>query len=123
MAYSEDYRKRAVEYYHEGHTQAEVREAFKVHPKTLRDWEARMAEGTLKPTYPETRKPKKLPLDELIAYVEEHPDAFLREIGEHFDCSCEAVRKALKKLNITRKKRHETTKNVPKPYVRSTRMK
>jgi len=106
MAYSEDYRKRAVEYYHEGNTQAEVRAAFKIFPSTLRDWEARCKEGSFKPDYPKTRKARKLPPDELSSYVGEHPDAFLSEIGEHFRCSAQAVAKALKKLMITRKKRH-----------------
>jgi transposase len=105
MAYSEDYRKRAVEYYQEGHTQAEVEEAFKISPNTLRDWETRMEEGDLKPSYPKSRRPRKLPPDELLAYVEENPDAFLKEIGAHFGASDVAVGKALRKLNVTRKKR------------------
>jgi len=106
MAYSEDYRKRAVEYYYEGKTQAEVQEAFKIFPSTLRDWRTRYEAGMLKANYPKSRKPRKLPPDALISYVEENPDAFLAEIGEHFGCSDVAVGKALKKLNITRKKRH-----------------
>jgi transposase len=105
MAYSEDYRRRTVEYYHEGNTQAEVMSVFKVHPKTLRDWEARMEKGNLKASYPKTRKARKLQPDKLTVYVEQNPDAFLSEIGEHFGCSAEAVRKALKKLGLTRKKR------------------
>lgn len=105
MAYSEDYRKRAVAYHREGHTQAEVFAAFKVYPKTIRDWENRIEAGNLKPNYPKTRKPRKLPPDALARYIEEHPDAFLKEIGEQFSCSAEAVRKALKKIGITRKKR------------------
>lgn len=105
MAYSEDYRRRAVEYYHEGHTQEEIQSVFKIHPKTLRDWEARKEAGSLRPNYPKSRKPRKLPPDDLRQYVDEHPDGFLREIGEHFACSDEAVRKALKKLGYTRKKR------------------
>jgi transposase len=104
MAYSEDYRKRTVEYYHEGKTQSEVYAVFKIYPGTLRDWESRMLSGSLKPNYPKTRAPRKLAPDELLLYVEEHPDAFLTEIGEHFDCSDVAVGKALKKLGITRKK-------------------
>ena len=119
MAYSEDYRQRTVEYYHERHTQAQVYEAFKVYPRTIRDWEARMMTGTLKPSYPETRKPRKLPPDELIRYNDENPDAFLEKIGEHFHCSGEAVRKALKKLKITRKKKLSTTKNVPNPTAKN----
>ena len=104
MAYSEDYRRRTVEYYHEGKTQVEVKGIFKVHPKTLRDWESRMENGSLKPKYPKTRKPRKLPPDELAAYIEQNPDAFLTEIGAHFDCSAVAVHKALKKMKITLKK-------------------
>jgi transposase len=104
MAYSEDYRRRTIEYYREGHTQAEVLKIFKVHPSTIRDWEARMEAGTLKATYPKTRKARKLPPEKLSQYIAEHPDAFLSEIGEHFGCSAEAVRKALKKLDITYKK-------------------
>lgn len=105
MAYSEDYRKRAIKYYHEGKTQAEVQAAFKIFPSTLRDWETRYKAGSLKSVYPKTRKPRKLPPDELVRYMDEHPDAFLSEIGEHFNCSAQAVAKALRKLKITRKKR------------------
>lgn len=105
MAYSIDYRIRAIEYYHEGHTQKEVREAFKICPSTIRDWETRIEAGSIKPNYPKTRKKRKLPSDEeLIKYVDEHNDDFLYEIGEHYGCSDEAVRKALKKLGYTYKK-------------------
>jgi transposase len=100
-----DYRRRAIEYYHEGHTQSEVSAVFKINPATLREWESRSKEGRLAPEYPETRKPRKLPPEELRRYVEENPDDFLSEIGAHFNCSAEAVRKALKKLNITYKKK------------------
>ena len=50
----------------------------------------------------------------ITRYVEENPDAFNAEIGDFFGCSDEAVRKALIKLNITRKKRHLVTKNAAK---------
>jgi len=104
MAYSEDYRKRAIEYYHAGHTQAEVFEIFKIHPSTIRDWEARIEAGNLKPSYPKTRKARKLPPEKLAQFINENPDALLVEIGNHFDCSAEAVRQALVKLKITYKK-------------------
>jgi transposase len=77
MSYSIDFRRRTLEYYHEGHTQAEVFEAFKVYPVTLRDWEARNKAGNLKPNYPENRKPRKLPPDELKRYISEYLDAFV----------------------------------------------
>jgi transposase len=87
---------------------------FKIHPSTLRDWDARYKAGSLKPSYPKTRRARKLPLDKLESCVNDNPDAFLSEIGEHFDCSAEAVRKALIKLNITLKKRPSATKNAAK---------
>ena len=123
MAYSEDYRKRAVEYYHEGNRQSDVKEIFKIHPSTLRDWEARYEAGSLKPSYPKTRKKPKLPSDELKQYVDDNPDAFLLEIGSHFGCSAEAVRKALVKLGITLKKRQFTTKNAAKSNAQNTKRK
>jgi hypothetical protein len=57
MAYSEDYRKRTIEYYREGHTEAQVWEAFKIYPSALRDWENPTTEAicrrdTIKPAEP-----------------------------------------------------------------------
>ena len=116
MAYSEDYRKRAIEYYYEGNTQKEVQDVFKITPPTLRDWIARKEAGCLKAVFPKTRAARKLPLDELEKYVKANPDAFLHEIAAYFDCSDTAVSKRLKKLSITLKKRQlATKKDVIKP--------
>jgi len=121
MAYSEDYRKRAIEYYHEGNTQKEVQDVFKITPPTLRDWIARQEAGCLLPSYPKTRKARKLPLDELKKYVEANPDAFLHEIAAYFGCSDTAVSKRLKKLGITFKKRQSATRKdakQPEPSIK-----
>lgn len=123
MAYSEDYRKRAVEYHREGHTLEQVQEAFKIYPSTLRDWENRYDCGDLSPVYLEVRQARKLPLDELIAYVDSHFDDFQREIGEHFGCSQAAVSKALVKINYSNKKKRFATLNVPKEPVRHIKQK
>ncbi|OFN96371.1 transposase [Streptococcus sp. HMSC074B11] len=45
-----------------------------------------------------------MPLEELKAFVETHPDAFLREIAAHFDCAVPSVWAALKQINVTLKK-------------------
>ena len=45
MAYSEDYRKRAIEYKDSGHTFGELREAFKIPPRTYYDWKQKFADG------------------------------------------------------------------------------
>ena len=50
------------------------------------------------------RKPKKIDPEKLEKYIEEHPDAYLREIAQVFNCTPVAVHNRLKKLGITRKK-------------------
>ena len=49
-------------------------------------------------------KKRKIPLEELKAFVEAHPDAFLWEIAAHFDCAVPSVWAALKQINVTLKK-------------------
>ena len=43
------------------------------------------------------------PLEELKAFVEAHPDTFLREIVAHFDCVVPSVWAALKQIHVTLK--------------------
>jgi transposase len=52
------------------------------------------------------RSPHKLHDEELLAYVKANPDAYLREIGEHFKCCAAAVHRAFKRLGVVYKKRH-----------------
>ena len=54
---------------------------------------------------------KKIDPEKLKEYIALHPDAYLREITVAFKCCQEAVRKALKRLKITRKKRRYVTRN------------
>jgi len=104
MAYSEDFRKRALEYMDEGHTYAELYEAFKIYPTAIEDWRKLLAEtGSLKPQYRKTRK-RKIDTDKLSAAVKEKPDAYLHELAKPFDCTKQAVFYALKKLGQTYKK-------------------
>ncbi|MBF9676638.1 transposase [Streptococcus pseudopneumoniae] len=52
-------------------------------------------------------KNRKIPLEELKAFVEAYPDAFLREIAAHFDCAVPSVWAALKQMKVTLKKDDE----------------
>lgn len=111
MSYSEDFRKRTIEYRKEGHTLEKTSEVFKVSITTIRKWEKQLREeGNLKTKTPK-RPFKKIAPDKLKKYIEEHPDAYLREIAEEFGCCINAVSKALKRLKITRKKRLYAIKN------------
>lgn len=105
MAYSVDFRKRALDFMDEGHTNAELYEAFKIYPSTIEDWRKLLEEtGSLKPQYRKTRI-RKIDKEKLTAAVKEKPDAYLHELAEPFGCTKQAVSYALEKLDITYKKK------------------
>ena len=113
MAYDRDLRLRAIKYTEEGHTLAQAAAVFKVNIGTLIGWRKRYrATGDVKM---KIRCPvnKKIIPEKLIKYVQEHPDAYLKEIAEVFGCHPSSVLKRLRKLGITRKKRVHFTKNKP----------
>ena len=114
MAYDVTFRKKVVEFHKEGHSLRKTAKIFKIGFTTLKVWKKEIDEnGVPQAKYVlKASKTKKLPKEELLKYVKEHPDSYLHEIGEHFGCSVEAVRKAFKKLGITRKKRQRSTANV-----------
>lgn len=111
MSYDIKFKQRAVEYQREGHTYKETCKVFKISETILTRWINKEKEGKLGEVKIQVRKPKKIYPEKLIKYIEKHPDAYLVEIAEEFNCSECAIRKALKKLNITRKKRQLHTKN------------
>jgi transposase len=110
MAYSVDFRKRAIAYWDKGHTKEELYEAFGIHPSRVHVWKRLLREtGALKPQYRETRE-RKINLAELERAIERKPDATLAELAKQFDCTYQAVDAACKRAKITRKKRHSLTK-------------
>ena len=104
MAYSNDYRKRAVEYKDSGHTFKELAEAFKIPPITYYDWKEKLSNG-----YYETKlkreRSRKIDKEKLRQAVADKPDAYLHELAAQFGCTPQAVFYMLIKLNITLKKR------------------
>ena len=104
MAYSKDFRERALAYMDEGHTYKELYEAFKIYPSTIEDWRKLLADtGSLNPQYRKTRK-RKIDLEKLQQAIEEKSDAYLSELVKPFGCTEQAVFYALEKLDITVKK-------------------
>jgi transposase len=111
VAYDERYRKRAVEYRLEGNSIERTAKTFKIGESTLKEWVRRYKEiGEIK-NKPLNRTHKKIDPNALELFVEENPDAYLIEMAEAFNCTEAAIRKALKRLNITRKKRPSGTKS------------
>ena len=111
MAYSEDLRKKAVEYVEKGHSQRKTADTFGISRYALQQWLKLKEETGSLSKKPQERKPKKLHPELLKAYLQDHPDAYLQEIGDAFGCSDTAVMKAFKRLGITRKKRQSGTAN------------
>ena len=109
MSYSEDYRRRVIEYRNEGHTLKETGEVFDIAASTICRWNRQLKEeGTLRKRA--VKRPfKKIDPEKLVAYIQANPDAYLREIAMEFLCCKSAVSKALKRLKITRKKRRNIT--------------
>ena len=106
MAYDRDLRLRAIKYTEEGHTLAQAAAVFKVNIGTLIGWRKRYrATGEVKI---KVRRPvnKKIIPEELIEYVEAHPDAYLKEIAEVFGCHPSSVLKRLRKLRLREKKEY-----------------
>jgi len=111
MAYRIDFRGRAILYWEKGHTKEELYEAFGIYPSRIYAWKKLLKEtGELETQYRETRRGKIDP-EALEQALERKPDAILPELAKQFNCTKQAVHAALKKLKITRKKRHSPTQN------------
>jgi transposase len=106
MAYSLDYRERAMELLEEGKSQTEVSELLGVGRKTVGAWKKREEAGILGTNYPAKRGAYRIDEAALKAHLEEHPDAYLSELAEVAGGTAQGVRHALKRMGITRKKRH-----------------
>jgi transposase len=103
MAFSKDYRERAVAYKDEGHTFKELKEAFKIPSVTYYLWKKNITSGYYDEKVKQVRKGK-IDKDKLKELVLEKPDLYLREYAEEFSCTPEAIAKAFRAMNITRKK-------------------
>ena len=106
MAYDEKYRRRALEYWADGNSKRKTAEVFKVNPSTLQEWKSRLKETGDLETKKRRETWRKINPEALQRHVESHPDEYLRETAAAFNCTINAIDKALKRLQISRKKNH-----------------
>lgn len=102
--YSQDLRKKVLKYLEKNKAKQTASNIFQVGIATVYRWVSLKKEkGHVKPL---RRKYafKKVYDEDLIKYIEVHPDHFLYEIANHFSVSPQAIFYALKRLKITRKK-------------------
>ena len=103
MSYPLSFKKRAIEYRRSGHSAQETQDTLQVSISTIYRWERQLKEQGHLGSKPLVRPPKKIDPEALRSYVSAHPDAFLKEIAQEFNCSITAIQKALKRLGIVRK--------------------
>lgn len=110
MSHSQDIRKRALKFVEEGGSVKEACLLFEVSRSSFQRWRLkRKNTGCLAPKS-RIRVPYKINSDELNAFIDKHPDAYLNEIAAHFQVTIPGVSIALKRLKITRKKSLHFTK-------------
>ena len=96
---------------------------FKISSTTTSRWYKEYKnEGKIKPKLRGGSKGK-IPLEQLMHFVDTNPDAILIEIGKHFGVSAVAIHKRLKQLGYRcKKKRTPTRKLVLKNVESSNRL-
>jgi transposase len=104
-----------IKYRKNGHTLENTNAEFNVSISTIREWEKLKSEkGSLKKKEL-NRSPRKYPREKLQAFLSENPDAFLKEIAEHFGGSITGAFNALKREKITYKKKNVSMRNEMSP--------
>ena len=72
---------------------------FRIAPRTLFRWKKGERPATTR-----VRSSKKIPDDQLLQDVKDYPDAFQYERARRFNCHPWSIGRALRRLNVTRKK-------------------
>lgn len=103
MTYSLDLRKKALKYIENGGTWKAASEIFDVTTRTLANWLRKKKQLDLAPKK-RRPSPSKIDSDKLKRFIQEHPDAYLREIAKEFCSTIQAFFYACKRLKITLKK-------------------
>ena len=110
MAYSIDIKQKALDYLDRCGCINEVATAFAVDRSTIRSWVKKRQSGNLACASGGYRH-SKIDKQKLLELIKENPEAYLDEIAKEFNCSAVAVFNALKKMNISLKKRQVPTLN------------
>ena len=94
-----------------GHTQEETRVVFKVGTTTIKRWMSLLTEtGSLEGKELE-RSPRVYESEKLNAYIEENPNALLKDVAQEFKGSISGAFYALEREKITIKKKRYITEN------------
>lgn len=104
MTYKRKYKELILEYLEKGYSCKVVANMFGIGTTTLTRWKRMEKAGESLETKGRKRKPKKVDPEKLRMYVKEHPNAYIREIAEEFNCAQSSICVALKKHKIKRRR-------------------
>lgn len=106
MAYSNDLRKRVIEYVLSGGRKTDAAKRFDVHRQTVQKWIRNYKLNAKIPVAKKTgpKSSRKLSEKKLLQVISTQPDATLKELALEFSVHYSTIFYALKKLGISRKK-------------------
>ena len=114
MSYPESLCEAVLNYIDSGNKVSEASAIFDVSESSIGRWRRRQKNTSSIKRRPRTNNPYKIDNEALKAYIKFHPDAYLNEIATHFNVMESGFSKALKRLNITRKKSLNVIENQKK---------
>jgi transposase len=123
MAYSVDLGGRRIIKKKKGHTQEETSMIFNVGTTTIERWLKLLSETGSLEKRPLNRTAPIFESEKLNAYIEENPDALLKDVAEYFGGSVTGAFYALEREKITFKKKRFSTKNATIQSGKSSRKK
>ena len=106
MAYSVDLRSRVINSIKEGRTQEETSERFNVGTATIQRWLVLLSETGSLEKRPLNRSASIFKSEKLETYINENPNALLKDIAQYFGGSTTGAFYALEREQITYKKRN-----------------
>jgi len=112
-AYSEDLRKKVISHIMSGCGKREAARIFNIGEASIYRWIDLQKTGDLK-AKKRIAYPCKVDEQQLKDYMINNPDDTLEQIGQALGLGTKTVWTWLRRLNITRKKRQHSTKNVMK---------
>ena len=109
-AYSNDLRKKVIEFLESGETQVEACRVFNISKSAVFCWWHRWRNTGRIDFDPPVIKPRKIDHDKLLNAVKNNPDRTLKEYAMEFNVSIKGVWSVLKKAGITLKKQQRIKK-------------
>lgn len=105
VSYSDDLRKRAIDYLEAGNKQKKAAEIFGVSTTTMSRWWHVYKKSGRRVALPRGGSKGKVCKTTLQQFVASHPNKTLKEMGEHFGVSGPAIGNLLRKLGYSYKKK------------------